>query len=151
MRFNVFWGSGSRPIRSTQPVRTWIYQWVLPGAIVVATVTLWGFAQSVPQGEVQPVHSILLPAVNRPPDANAQMSMRAQEAKLANFDAANTERMRQINQESEMLVTMAMALKAEVDNTSSAKLSEGAIRKADTIEKLAHFVKEKMKLTVAPK
>jgi hypothetical protein len=151
MRFNVFWGSRSRPIRSTPPVRTWIYQWVLPGAIAGATVTLWGFAQSVPQSDVHPAHSILLPAVNRPPDANAQMAMRAKEARLANFDAANTERKRQMTQESEMLVTMAMALKAEVDNTSSTKLSEGAIRKADTIEKLAHIVKEKMKLTIAPK
>ena len=39
-------------------------------------------------------------------------------------------------------------LKAEVDNTSKDTLSLNVIRKADQIEKLAHSVKEKMKLTV---
>ena len=41
-----------------------------------------------------------------------------------------------------------MALKAEVDKTNKDMLSLNVIRKADEIEKLAHNVKEKMKLTV---
>jgi hypothetical protein len=41
-----------------------------------------------------------------------------------------------------------MALKAEVDKTNKDMLSLNVIRKADEIEKLAHDVKEKMKLTI---
>ena len=41
-----------------------------------------------------------------------------------------------------------MADKAEVDKTTKDTLSISVIRKADAIEKLAHEVKEKMKLTV---
>jgi hypothetical protein len=39
-----------------------------------------------------------------------------------------------------------MALKAEVDKTNKDMLSLNVIRKADEIEKLAHNVKEKMRL-----
>ena len=42
---------------------------------------------------------------------------------------------------------MATDLKAEVDKTTKDTLSLSVIRKADEIEKLAHSVKEKMKLT----
>jgi hypothetical protein len=50
----------------------------------------------------------------------------------------------------EMLETMAIALKAEVDNNGSTPLSENAVHKAETIEKLARLVKERMQLTVGP-
>ncbi len=96
-----------------------------------------------------PNHSILPPAVNRPPDANAQMSMHDQQAKKQNFDAANLERKRQINDDSARLLKLAGDLKVEVDKTSKDTLSLGVIRKADEIEKLARDVKEKMKLTVS--
>jgi hypothetical protein len=96
-----------------------------------------------------PNHSILLPAVNRPPDANAQMSMRDQQAKKQNFDAANLERKKQINDDSARLLKLASDLKSEVDKTSKDTLSLGVIRKADEIEKLARDVKEKMKLTMS--
>jgi hypothetical protein len=43
---------------------------------------------------------------------------------------------------------MAAELKAEVDKTTKDTLSLNVIRKADEIERLAHNVKEKMKLTV---
>ena len=46
------------------------------------------------------------------------------------------------------LLQLATELKAEVDKTNKETLSLNIIRKADTIEKLAHDVKEKMKLTV---
>ncbi len=90
----------------------------------------------------------LLPEANRLPDANDQMKMRDQKAKQQNFDAANAERKRQLSDESAKLLTLAMALKAEVDKTNKDMLSLNVIRKADEIEKLAHNVKEKMKLTV---
>jgi hypothetical protein len=78
------------------------------------------------------------------------MEMREQKARKQNFDAANAERLRQMTEASKMLETMAIALKAEVDKTSSGRLSESAIHKAETIEKLARIVKEEMKLTVGP-
>jgi hypothetical protein len=91
---------------------------------------------------------ILLPEANRLPDANAQMSMREQQDKKKTFEAANVERKRQISDDSARLLKLASDLKAEVDKTSKDTLSLAVIRKADEIEKLAHNVKEKMKLTV---
>ncbi len=83
-----------------------------------------------------------------PPDANEQMAMHEQNAKKANFDAVNSERKRQIADDSAKLLKLASDLKSEVDKTSKDTLSLGVIRKADEIEKLAHNVKEKMKLTM---
>ena len=76
------------------------------------------------------------------------MAMHEQNAKKANFDAANLERKRQIADDSAKLLKLASDLKSEVDKTSKDTLSLGVIRKADEIEKLAHNVKEKMKLTM---
>lgn len=90
----------------------------------------------------------LLPEANRLPDANAQMKMRETQAKQQSFDAANAERKKQLSDDSAKLLTLAMALKAEVDKTNKDMLSLNVIRKADEIEKLAHDVKEKMKITV---
>lgn len=99
--------------------------------------------------EQNPNRSIIIPAANRVPDANAQMAMRDQQTKKANFDAANTERKRQIADDSARLLKLASDLKSEVDKTSKDTLSLGVIRKAEEIEKLAHAVKEKMKLTMS--
>lgn len=85
---------------------------------------------------------------NRLPDANDQMKMREQQVQKQNFEAANTERKRQIAEDSANLLKLATELKAEVDKTNKDVLSVTVIRKADAIEKLAHQVKEKMKLTV---
>lgn len=91
---------------------------------------------------------LLIPEANRPPDANDQMKMREQQAKNKSFEAANLERKRQISEDSAKLLKLATDLKTEVDKTSKDMLSIGIIRRADEIERLAHGVKEKMKLTV---
>jgi hypothetical protein len=91
---------------------------------------------------------ILLPEANRLPDANAQMAMREQQDKKKTFEAANLERKKQITDDSARLLKLANDLKAEVDKTNKDTLSLSVIRKADEIERLAHNVKEKMKLTV---
>ena len=70
------------------------------------------------------------------------------QAERQNFAAANAERKKQISEDSERLLKMATDLKAEVDKTNQDTLSVSVIRKADDIEKLAHSVKEKMKLSV---
>jgi len=90
----------------------------------------------------------LLPEANRPPDANDQMRMREQQGKTQNYAAANAERRKQISEDSAKLLKLAADLKAEVDKTSKDTLSLNVIRKAEEIERLAHNVKEKMKLTV---
>jgi hypothetical protein len=65
------------------------------------------------------------------------------------FTAANAERKKQIADDSIKLLKLATDLKSEVDKTTKDTLSLNVIRKADEIEKLAHDVKEKMKLTAA--
>jgi hypothetical protein len=90
----------------------------------------------------------LLPEANRLPDANDQMEMREAQAKKQDFAAANAERKKQIADDTAKLLKLAADLKAEVDKTSKDTLSLSVIRKADEIERLAHNVKEKMKLSV---
>jgi hypothetical protein len=91
---------------------------------------------------------VLLPAANRLPDANDQMEMRDQQSKTQNYAKANAARKKQIADDTTKLLKMAADLKDEVDKTSKDALSLTVIRKADEIERLAHSVKEKMKLSV---
>lgn len=111
----------------------------------LVAVTLGG--QSIPSPP-RPTRSIILPEANRPPDANEQMEMRERKAKQQNFEAANSERHRQIVQDSARLLKLAASLKAEMDATAKGTLSPAAMVKAAEIERLAHIVKEKMKLIV---
>ena len=89
-----------------------------------------------------------LTPVNQPPDAVARMKMSDQQAKQQSYAQANMERKKQIADDSAKLLKLATDLKAEVDKTSKDTLSLAVIRKADEIERLAHSVKEKMKLSV---
>jgi hypothetical protein len=151
MRFESSRGSESEQSDVWARKRVWILPTILGGSAILGTVTLLSFAQTPTPGSPVPTpHPILRPEANRPPDANQQMQMREQKVKRQNFDAANAERLRQMTQATEMLETMAIALKAEVDNTGSARLSETALHKAETIEKLAQLVKQRMELTVNP-
>jgi hypothetical protein len=107
-----------------------------------------GLAQQQPPARTP--HPILLPEANRLPDANDQMEMREQQTdpdKSKDFAAANVERRKQIADDSARLLKLASDLKAEVDKTNKDTLSLDVIRKADEIERLAHSVKEKMKLS----
>lgn len=120
-----------------------------------ATVCLFAAAflvTAVDRGQQAPVGSpdrpIILPEANRPLDANQKMQMQDQQQKKANFEAANAERKKQLTDDSAHLLKLANELKTEVDKTDKDTLSIAVIRKADEIERLAHVVKEKMKLTV---
>ena len=95
-----------------------------------------------------PNRPYLLPQANRLPDVNQQMEMRDQQAKQQSYAVANAERKKQIAEDSAKLLKLAADLKVEVDKTDKDALSLNVIRKADEIERLAHNVKEKMKLTV---
>jgi len=102
---------------------------------------------------VTPLQSVgqylkLPPSITRAPDANQQNDINQQKAQQQNFEAINTERQKQIADDSARLLKLAVDLKTEVDKTTKDTLSISVIRKADAIERLAHDVKEKMKLTV---
>lgn len=81
-------------------------------------------------------------------DANARMLLNADQAKRASFAAVNAERMRQLDSDSAMILRLASELKAEIDMAPQNTLSLSAMRKAQEIERLAHIVQLKMKLTV---
>jgi hypothetical protein len=76
------------------------------------------------------------------------MEMREAQTKKQDFEAANAERKKQIADDTAKLLKLAADLKVEVDKTNKDTLSLSVIRKADEIERLAHNVKEKMKLSV---
>jgi hypothetical protein len=113
------------------------------GAFLITAV---GRGQQAPPGS--PDRPYLAPEANHPLDANQKMQMQEQQQKKANFEAANAERKKQLADDSAHLLKLANELKTEVDKTDKDTLSISVIRKADEIERLAHIVKEKMKLTV---
>ena len=59
--------------------------------------------------------------------------MNEQASRQQSFEAANTERKKQIADDSEKLLKLATDLKTEVDKTSKDTLSLNVIRKADAI------------------
>jgi hypothetical protein len=77
--------------------------------------------------------------------AEAKTEQSAKPSPQTQIEAATSMRRKQISDDSTRLLTMAVALKAEVDKTTKDTLSLNVIRKADEIEKLAHSVREKMK------
>ena len=124
-------------------------RWARGAAGLAVLCTLIAVAEPPQQSpSPNPDAPYLRPEANRLPDKNDQMQMRDDQAKKQGFEAANTERKRQIADDTSKLLELATQLKAEVDKTSKDTLSINVIRKAESIEKLAHGVKEKMKLTV---
>jgi len=111
--------------------------------------TLIAVAQQSQQApSLNPDKPYLSPEANRLPDKNDQMQMHEDQAKKQHFENANAERKRQISDDTAKLLELATELKSEVDKTSKDTLSINVIRKAESIEKLAKGVREKMKLTV---
>jgi hypothetical protein len=118
-------------------------------ALLIAIALFAGASWAGQQApSLNPDKPTLSPEANRLPDANDQMKLRDQQGKQQSFEAANTARKKQISDDSAKLLTLAMALKAEVDKTNKDMLSLNVIRKADEIEKLARSVKDKMKLSM---
>jgi hypothetical protein len=85
---------------------------------------------------------------NRQPDVRMEMERHAKRAQMQRYEAANAERKRQLEQDSALLLQLAAELETELGKAGY-EAPPSAVRKAETIEKLAHAVKEKMKLTVA--
>lgn len=121
------------------------HPWHLILAVLMAIPASAAAAQQAQPNANKPIPAPILIAQ---PDANAQMKMHEQTAKQQNLDAANAERKKQIADVSAKLLKLATDLKIEVDKTDKDTLSLTVVQKADEIERLAHNVKEKTKLTV---
>ena len=133
------------PARSAGHVRAFFRPGSIATLMLFAVLSTSIMLRSQTPNPNQPIPG---PEASRMPDANAIMNMHDQQKKNANLQAANIERKRQIADDSAKLLKLATDLKAEVDKTSKDTLSIGVIRKAEEIEKLAHSVKEKMKLSM---
>jgi len=113
----------------------------------IATLAAKPDLRAEPQQSAQnPLHNS--PEIVRAPDSNKVNDINQQQTDKQNFEAANAERKKQINADSAKLLKLATELNTEVDKIDKDTLSVSVIRKADAIEKLAHDLKEKMKLTV---
>jgi hypothetical protein len=114
----------------------------------VSLVLIAEIADGLQQPASPPRQTILLPEANHLPDVNDQMKLHQQNAKKQNFDIANAERKRELDDESAKLLILARDLKEQTDRMGSAPLTSKALREAEIIEVLARDVKEKMKLTM---
>lgn len=65
-----------------------------------------------------------------------------------NIEAYNRKREKDIADASRKLLSLAIALKSDLDHASSSEPSPNAVSKARQIEKLAHDVKEMMKINM---
>jgi len=131
------------------PFRSSSRRWIRGAAWVAAFATIIAVAQPPQQSPApNPDLPYLRPEANRLPDKNDQMKLNTDQAKKEHFEVANAERKKQIADDTAKLLALATELKSEVDKTSKDTLSINVIRKAESIEKLAKGVKEKMKLTV---
>ena len=113
---------------------------------VLIAVDAIAFASVAGEGLQQAANQKPSPEVVREPDSPQPNKIDAQQAKPS-VAAASEERRKQISEDSANLLKLATELKTEVDKTSKDTLSLTVIRKAGAIEKLAHDVKEKMKLS----
>jgi uncharacterized membrane protein YdfJ with MMPL/SSD domain len=114
---------------------------------VAAVATMAATLALTQQPQTQDNSSASQPRAASQPAANAQMEMHEQPSKKNKFEIANAERRKQISDDAAKLLELATELKTEVDKTDKDTLSLQVIRKAETIEKLAKGVKEKMKQT----
>lgn len=121
--------------------------WLSIASCASLALVLTSLAQN---GQAPAPHTdtVVLPTpTNQPANANAQMAMRGSGGNEGNYEGASAQRHKEIVDESTELLALAVALKTDVDKTNKDLLSLTVIRKASEIEKLAHTVKEKMKLS----
>jgi hypothetical protein len=98
-----------------------------------------GAAQATPRPIVIP---------NRTLDSHDLNDLAEKNVRKRNYEAANLERKRVIDDETNKLLILARDLKMKTDNLGTSPLTATMIREAEVIELLANDVKEKMKLTV---
>ena len=118
--------------------------------VALASIAAIALSPVLGQALLQNSYPHLPPEMNRVPDRNQINDINASQAKKPSFETANAERKKQMIEDSSRLLKAAADLKTELDKTDRDMLSLSVIRKAEEIEKLAHSLKEKMKLTVGP-
>jgi hypothetical protein len=109
-----------------------------------------GNGQMTPQQTPVPTHPqkpVFMPGSD-PPDANEQMTMRDQMVRRRNYDAVNAVRIRQIKSDTDQLLKLATEMNAGLSGAASPESDKAAQAQAEEIERLAHGVQEKMKLSV---
>jgi hypothetical protein len=146
MSFKFGWNRNEdSPIEGMSVIR-----WGRACACLAVVAALAGNAQNPnPPGGALRTDRVDLPTpLNQAPDAVTQMKMHDKQTRQQDFAAANAERKKQISEDTAKLLKLATDLKTEVEKAAAGTLSLEGFRKAEEIEKLAHSVKEKMKLTV---
>ncbi|MGA8042720.1 MAG: hypothetical protein WCA37_07955 [Terracidiphilus sp.] len=89
-------------------------------------------------------------ATSVPAEGTAKEASKANPAGKQTAEGAIADRRKQITDESAQLLSLAIALKTEVDKTSKDTLSLTVIRKAGELERLAHSMKEALRQSVGP-
>jgi hypothetical protein len=147
MKARIVEAAGQESSVSCRPpsAGTWRYRALLLVAAAMTMLVSRGWGQT---SQPDHPHPILLPEANHLPDINDQMKLHDQNSKKQNFEAANAERKRELDDASTKLLILARDLKQQTDNMGSSPLTRKALREAEVIEMLARDVKEKMKLTV---
>jgi len=86
---------------------------------------------------------------HQPPSPGEERTPDEEHAKMEREMAKkrNQERQAQLKRDTDQLLKLATELKEYVDKTNENILSMDVIKKADEIEKLAHSVKEKMRVS----
>jgi hypothetical protein len=130
--------------------QSWVRTRRVPVAQGIATAlvlaAIMGNSQQAPPPRTP--HPILLPEANHLPDVNDQLKLNQQNSKKLNFEAANVERKRQIDDETTKLLILARDLKTKMDGLGGGPLPPVLVKEASVIEILANDVKIKMKMTV---
>ena len=130
------------------PGRRWRRALACLGAMAAfLTCAAWPGQQAPSPGKDEPP---LTSKTNQPPDAGHKQETRDQQVEKQKSGATHAEPKDQIALDSAKLLKLATDLRIEVDKTTLDTLSLTIVRKADEIEKLAHSMREKMKVAVEP-
>ena len=119
---------------------------VVSGAALLCASAAWAAQNPSPELPKPPPNA----ASEHSSETNEQMRMREQAAQKLYHDATHAERRKQLAADAARLLNLATELKTEVDKTDKEMLSLTVVRKAEAIERLAHGMKDKMKLGVGP-
>jgi TolA-binding protein len=120
----------------------------------IAALVLFPATASLSQQDEAPLREKgslppLNPLANPKPDANRFMEYEMQRKQMQKrVEELNVLRQKEMKEDTAQLVKLAAEVKIETNTARIDALSAAELRKVETIEKLAHGVREKMKTTV---
>ena len=97
--------------------------------------------------QAQDLHTPIPPAAVAQPGANATPSLAGDDIHRQQAIAANAQRQIEIRRDMEKMLQLTAELSDYLEKAERGVVSVDAIKKAEQIEKLAHSVKSKMKLS----